>query len=253
MKELNQNLKNIRNFFSLIYYEKSATREEIYNFLQECLKFVFAENQLNIDDYKIIFHFVKLKGTGRNASMKPEDNNDDTFHVKINKKILTYNEINFNLETANEKLGDLLEFILSALHEYSHIIQYINNLDDMLTFDYKSLTLEETTDSLKTSKDKNVKKISNELKKYLDTQEFISKAEKDATTQAHKYYRKILDLLIIHEQNEDLAEFYASIYSFINSLRQDDFKEYRKQNARKNLIKAKLQSYGIDESIYTLD
>ncbi|MBQ8615538.1 MAG: hypothetical protein IJ415_03120 [Clostridia bacterium] len=253
MKELNQNLKNIRNFFSLIYYQKSATREEIYNFLQECLKFVFEENNLDINDYKIIFHFVKFKEKTRNASVVPEDNNDYTFHVKIKKQALTYNEINFDLETANEKMGDLLEIVLSAFHEYAHIIQYINNLDDMLKFDYKWLTVEETIDSFEGSKNKNVKRISKELTNYLDAQEFISKVEKDATTQAHRYYRKMLDLLIIHEQDEELANFFASIYVFVNSLRKDDFKEYRKQNSREKQIVSTLKAYGIDESVYALD
>ena len=253
MRELNQNLKNIRNFFGLIYYQKSATREEIYNFFYELLKFVFAENNLDINDYKIIFHFVKFEAKTRNASMKPEDNNDFTFHVKIKKEALTYNEINFDLETANEKMGDLLEVALSALHEYAHIMQYIKNLDNMLKFDYKLLTVEETIDSFEVSKDKNVKKIQKELKNYLDTQEFISKVEKDATTQAHRYYRKMLDLLIIHEQDEELANFFASIYVFVNSLRKDDFKEYRKQNSRKKQIVSTLTAYGIDESVFSLN
>jgi len=43
MKELNQNLKNIRKFFNQIYYEENATKEEVYAFVQECLKFVFQK------------------------------------------------------------------------------------------------------------------------------------------------------------------------------------------------------------------
>ena len=56
---LDKNLTNIKNFFHLMCYEQNATREEVYNFLQELIKYVFKKNNIKLDDFTINIHFVK--------------------------------------------------------------------------------------------------------------------------------------------------------------------------------------------------
>jgi len=114
MKELNSNLKNIRKFFSQIYYENNATREEIYNFLQECLKFVFDRNNLNLKDYNITFHILKqLPLKSCDATMIANDKDENKFDVFLKADSLKIKDI--------KDVNAFLYYIYVCLHEYGHI------------------------------------------------------------------------------------------------------------------------------------
>ena len=58
-RNIDKNLTNIQNFFHLMCFEQNATREEVFNFLQELIKYVFKINNIKLDDYTINIHFVK--------------------------------------------------------------------------------------------------------------------------------------------------------------------------------------------------
>ena len=242
MKELSPNLKNIRNFFELIYYNNNASREEVYNFLCECLKFVFQKNNLNLKDFEINLHILKkLPKKSSDASMVANDKDEKKFDVYLSSSAL-------KIKNDHDVMA-FLYYIYVFLHEFGHIIQYIKHPDDMGIFDDEYIAYEETYNDLILVKHKNkeFRRMSNGFAKFFDSIDSISPVEKNANKQAYTYYRDILDQLIMHEKDENLAEFYASAYTNLQYIRKDDHIFYRKYNKIQKDALATLKEYGFDE------
>lgn len=223
MKELNTNLKNIRNYFSLIYYQNNATKEETYNFLRECLKFTFDQNNLNVNDYDVTFHIPKHVPLQKsNAAMVANEKDPKKFDVFLNAESLKFKSI--------DDMDCLLYYIFVCYHEFGHIIQYVTKPDHMAIFDEDVILMQEAIEDFKCAshKTKFDRKIQRELEKYTDAQEIISYVEKDASKQAFTYYKAMLDQLIVHEQDDELADFFASVYANLQYIKKDEYVFYRK-------------------------
>ena len=90
-------ISKIQDFFDLILTERNASREEIDNFLHECLNFVFAINKIDISKYDINFHTLKqaqLKDFGAKMSQHQKYNNK--FDVYFNDNSLVLKILNQN-------------------------------------------------------------------------------------------------------------------------------------------------------------
>lgn len=246
--KLDTNVQNIRDFFYNLYYNDEMSSTETLNFFNECTNFVLKQNELDPKDYNIQIHFVK-KWTKplTSAYMTAEENNNTNFHINMKSSEIKYKGRCYLDDKATEKLGDFIETIFSFLHELGHVVQYITMEDDILEYDHSILCLEKTIESFSRSKNKEERLITSYLKKHLNSMEFISFYEKNANTQAFRYLKRMLDLIIINEQDEEFADFLSSIYGFINSFRQDLYIEYRKQRQFNNFAVAKLISSGIEE------
>jgi len=163
--KLNKNLTNIRNFFELIYKEGNATKEEVYNFLRECLTYVFDQNCLNPEDYEVNFHFLST-GRDRSADKKlskaqKEDNSlldgfsayvqaseydDRKFDVYFPKDMASFKisspfkcgknrDYDDALYEYIERFANYFNFVFTTLHEFAHIVQYITTPDIMAEAD----------------------------------------------------------------------------------------------------------------------
>ena len=78
-------ISNIRNFFDLIIFDHDASRTEYHNFLQDCLKFVFDYHNLNINDFNINLHSIKMpKDNYYLAYMQQHATKLNTFDVYLN-------------------------------------------------------------------------------------------------------------------------------------------------------------------------
>lgn len=84
--QLNKNLINIRKFFETIYYDETATKEEVYNFLHECTHFVFEQYGIDKNKYEINIRFVSPSVLGEDeARMCRDEKYENKFEVLLNK------------------------------------------------------------------------------------------------------------------------------------------------------------------------
>lgn len=122
---LNENLQKIKEFLELTFYEKNATQEEVFNFLQESLKYIFKQNKLNFNDYKVNIHFVSDKVLDdAEAKMFPDEKYANKFDVLFNKKSKSYKCKD------PDDTSKFFSFVYYAFHEFSHIIQFIKSSEE---------------------------------------------------------------------------------------------------------------------------
>lgn len=244
MEELNQNLKNIRKFFYQLFNEENATREEVYNFLQECLKFVFEKNNLNINDFNVNLHIVKqLPISSCDATMIANDKDETKFDVFLKSNSL---KIKNYLDVQH-----FLYYIYVFLHECGHIIQYVCHSKDMAIYDNEYLIYQDTLVDMEETehKSKDLRRATREMSKFFDALDAASPVEKNANKQAYLNYKLMLDELIVREQDDEFADFLASAYSGLQCTKKDDYAFYRKYNKRKKDAINALKDYGFDDSI----
>lgn len=255
MITLNKNMQNIRRFFYDLYYNDEMSSTETINFFNECIEFVLKQNNLNPNNYNIQIHTIQTwKKDQTQAFMRAEDKNNTNYHIFLKSNAVKYKGRNYtDPEKQNEQLGNFIETLISFLHEMGHIVQYITDEFNILEYDHSIVSIECTIDQFNDCKNKTERLINSYLKKHLNSMEFISNYEKNANAQAFRYFKRMLDLIIIKEKDVEFVDFLSSIYGYINSLRQDLFTEYRQQHQFNKFAVAKLISFGIGKELLIQD
>ena len=216
-----QNLNNIRNFLHLIYWEENASHEEVFNFVQELITYVFNQYGIDRNKYDIEIHFVSKNILGDcSARMFREEKYENKFHIIFNKKHKSFklNEKNYDSKyftnknikgesyntPADNDIADFYIFIIDALHEIGHIVQYIRNTKYMLNADKNQQNLNESFNLLNSlmENSKEKKAILRNLETHIDALEYMSPIEKDADKKAYIYFVSILQNLIKTEKDE---------------------------------------------------
>ena len=244
MKELNQNLKNIRKFFNQLYYEENATREEVYNFLRECLTFVFNKNNLNLNDFKVNLHIVKeLPIKHCDATMIADDKDETKFDIYLKSKSLQIKNY--------EDCVAFLYYIYVFIHECGHVIQYICHSKDMVIYDNEYLIYQDTLIDMQSTphKTRDFRRATKGFASFFDSVDAISHVEKNANKQAYLNYKAILDELIMHEKDDELADYFASAYSNLQNIKKDDYIFYRKYHKIKKDALNTLKDYDFEETV----
>lgn len=245
--KLNKNLTNIRNFFELIFTQGNATKEEVYNFLQECLHYVFDQNCLKVEDYDVSLHFLPAN-CGKKPNQKlskaqlKENILMDGFHAYVeaceydDKKFDVYfpkNMSSFKItspfqcgknrdykDAQNEyieRFEEYFYFIFTVLHEYSHIIQYVTAPDIVAEADETAINHAKMEYAVRNfmpnSKDKRL--LLRLMEKYFVASSYTCSCEMDADEQATQYYTDILCEIYNAEKNKELALFLLVNYQFV--------------------------------------
>ena len=181
-------ISNIQNFFDLILSERNASREEVYNFLQDCLKFVFAANKIDITKYEIQFHTIKLdKNDVFGAYMKQDMKKSNKFDIYFNQDDLVIKSLTI------ESIEHLLTLMFMALHEFGHIIQFIKHQDTMDCYDKEhQVVYKNMCDFVKYQDRKSQSLITKQYLKHEEAKLLISVIERDASFQAYQYSKIIL-------------------------------------------------------------
>ncbi|MBO5955113.1 MAG: hypothetical protein J6Q13_04040 [Clostridia bacterium] len=245
------NLTNIRNFLQLIYWEENASQEEVYNFLQECVTYVFNQYGIDRNKFDIGIHFVDKSVLGDStARMIRDEKYENKFYILLNKTHKSFKVTNKNFNSkyymnmikkeesfttpGDEDVSNFYFFIIGTMHEIGHIIQYIRNKNAMYLSDKSMEDFEESMQLIKylMPNSKQKRAILKNLEIHADALEFMSPIEKDADKKAYIYFVSILQDLINIEENEEMLEHYYNLYDFIQSIRKDYFISYRKHNIR---------------------
>lgn len=250
-KTYDKNLNAIKGFFYLIYKEGNASRQEVYNFLRECLRFVFVENNLNLDDFDIQFHFINEEDkfiktnkqikkeikdnsyflNGFNAIMQADDKNPKKFDVYFPSKFASFKisepfkyKQNEDKDIAFEcfilQFEDYFGFIFTAFHEFGHIIQYITESKQMNEYDKKHSELDGDLKLIKkfmpNSKEKRL--IIKTIEQHIDASNYVAPYEEDADSQATYYYSTLLITLLEQSENE-FFDFLAYNLDFVENVK----------------------------------
>ena len=265
----NLDISQIYEFFKLVYYNQEASREEVRNFLNDCLQFVFAANDLDIADYNIIIHDAKpispkkqltrlnvYESNIKETEIPPyevcfmwqDEKKSNTFHVCFNRNETVFKNVN---EYSYE---DLILFIYFAMHEFGHIIQYIKFPDIMEYYNYNREVAHTNVPTYANILDKKTKRIVlREFKKYIDAQAAGCKVERDANGQAYAYLSTILKELINQEEDYEFKYFLHTALLFLNKVKKEDYSSYRIANKLSKDAISKLSSLGVDEEMYLID
>ena len=234
-------ISNIQNFFDLILCERNASREEVYNFLQDCLKFVFAINKIDISKYEIQFHTIKIS-------------DDDVFGAKMSQDMKKPNKFDvfFSQDDivlkclTKESIEQLFTLMFMALHEFGHIIQFIKYQDVMDAYDKEhEIVFKNMCDFVKYQDRKSQNLITRQYLKHEEAKLLISSIERDASYQAYQYSKIIFNTLLTYEDDKIMQAFLQSGIKFSNKMRQDLYKKYRIADKENNEALRILNSFGI--------
>lgn len=232
-------LTNVRNFFNLVIHEGNASREEVFNFLQECLNFVFIANELDITEYDITIHAVKRMLSQNQGAYMYKGVKPNEFHVHFLKETMVLKTLD------NESLTELLRLIIMAFHEYGHIIQYIKSEDFMNEFDNNYIGVYKFLNNylpLCERKEQNL--ITKQFLKHQEAKALISVVEKDANSQSYEYFKSMINALKSTETDEALIHLYDIILKFINQTKKFRHMEYRIGNKENREALNILQQHG---------
>lgn len=259
MKTKTNNLDNIRNFLELIYKEKNATKEEVLNFLNECLNYVFDYHKIDINNYSITFHPTKTKYLDdAEAKVEQDEKYLNVFDIYFDDIYLTFKgtkKIKSKSKKSKERyfqdereyMADFLNFVYTMFHEFHHIIQYIKKPKAMKKWEITKISIEKLAASINSfdynKEDK--QKILLALNAHEDALDYVSRNEREANKKAHEYLTQILDYLIFVERDPEFENFLFSFFTYANAIRKDEFYFYRmfnKINAQKLAV---LEQYKI--------
>lgn len=188
-KDFDENLIEIKNFFKLLCFDQNATKEEVNHFLWNCLKYVFNQEGLNINNYKIYFHFVKEEDKFKKTKKQQKkevlneklfsnltkavlmkDDDDKTLfdiyfpaqfasvkvsleenHKKRTKTVHSEDEDKNHLKTIQriQNVDEFLDFIFTVFHEYAHMIQYIKQEKIMNEYDENDAEMKDAQEAIK--------------------------------------------------------------------------------------------------------
>lgn len=234
-------ISKIQDFFDLILTERNASREEVHHFLWECLKFVFEFNNIDINQYEIQFHSLKssqLKDFG--AKMSQHQKYLNHFDVFLNHDKLFLKDLN------QESISNLLSLMFMAMHEFGHIIQFIQHQDIMDDYDREHKIVYNNMCNFVILHDrKSQNLITKQYLKHEKAKLLISTLERDADHQAYIYSKIIFKSLLDQEDDKVMQAFLKSAITFFNKIRKDNYYEYRiadKQNKEALRI---LGSFGV--------
>ena len=258
-------------FFELLYKEKNASQEEVYNFSIECLKYVFKLQNIDLKKYNINIHFKKLNNEEDGRSYCEQSAKDkNTFDVVMNKEDLTFhlsplsnavyydeaksrninkNEFHNPRLEYHKSLTNFCYFLNTLLHEYAHIVQYVKcpNLIGKSDMD-RYLTGESIKKHLATIEDKNEKKLL--IKQFIthyNNKDFIRLIEKDANRQAFAYTKVLLKHLINEAKDNDFKWFLYNLLKTSKQIRQEDFVDYRIFNKHNKFTLQILNEHNVPE------
>lgn len=236
-------ISNIQNFFDLILCERNASSEELYNFLQDCLKFVFAVNKIDINQYEIQFHTIKIADDDIfGAKMSQDMKKNNKFDVFFSQDDLVLK----NLTT--ESIEHILTLMFMALHEFGHIIQFIKFQNIMDDYDKEhQIVYKNIGDIVKYQDRKSQNLITRQYLKHEEAKLLISVIERDASYQAYQYSKIIFNTLLEYEDDPIMQAFLKTGIKFNNKMRQDLYKKYRKADKENKEALRILNDYGIKE------
>lgn len=268
---LTSNLKNIRNFLSLLRTE-NPTKEEVINFLLECKTFVFNQYGLNENDYDISLQFVNPKELDFDeAKMCADENDPNKFIITLNKqKLLGKSNLvsiektkdnkkseqkSQNLETQhNNRIKSILTLTQSFLHELGHVMFYITSPKTMEREDEIKNNLYDTFEQVYflMPHNKKTRLIIKALGKHINALAYMSMPEKDANRKYYIYITDILFTLINLEENEEMLNFLYMLYANFNRARKLNHMLYRKFNKENREAIDKLHDLEIEKELENL-
>lgn len=234
-------ISKIKDFFDLILFEHNASREEVDNFLHECLKFVFEYHNLNINDYKIQFHSVKIpEDAYYEAVMQQHPTHSNWFDVYLN-----YNDMVFKNFTSYS-LSKLITLMFASMHEFGHVIQYSKHLRHMEKAEIReydvNINFNKKLKNLDLKKQNLIIALYN---KHYMAQDTISKIERNADYQAYKYCQLIFESLSEQAETSSRQHFYLLCINQIKKIRQSRYDLYRISDKENKQALKILKKYGI--------
>ena len=216
-------ISNIVKFFDLIIFDHNASRTEYHNFLQDCLKFVFEYHNLNVNDYNVELHSIKMEKNGYLAYMQQRATQQNGFDVYLNHDHLVFKEY------TKESLGTLFSLMFTAMHEFGHIIQYIEHNRHMIKAEIREydvgVNINKKLSTITDRKKQNL--IIAQCNRHLYAMDTISNIERNADYQAYKYCQILFNTMYEQEENEAIKTFYAYGIRCFNKLRQKRYELYR--------------------------
>ena len=216
-------ISNVRNFFDLIIFDHNASRTEYHNFLHDCLKFVFDYHNLDIKDFEVVIHSVKMENNGYFAYMQQHATKFNTFDVYLNHDHMVFKEYN------KQSLQTLFSLMFTAMHEFGHIVQYAEHYNHMIKAQIREYDVV-TNINKKLSKINDRKKqnlVVAQFDRHYQAYEAISNIERNADYQAYKYCQILFRTMYEQEENEAIKNFYLMAIHYINKLRQKRYELYR--------------------------
>lgn len=235
-------LTNVRNFFNLVIHEGNASREEVFNFLQECLNFVFVANDLDVTEYDITIHAVKRMLSQNQGAYMYKGVKPNEFHVHFLKDSMVLKEFN------NDSISELLKLIIMAFHEFGHIIQYIKSEEFMNNFDNTYFEVHEfLNEYLPLCEKKEQNLILKQFLKHREAKGYISIVEKDANSQSYEYFKSMINAIKTDETDEALLHLYDIILKFINQTKKYRHLDYRVGNKDNREALNILQQHGFSK------
>ncbi len=291
--KMNNNLTNIRNFFHLICYEQNATREEVHNFLQELLKYVFKKNNININDYTITLHCVKEEDKFEKTkkqesklsqesrmfshntkalmmhdkidptlfdiyyphefiSLKPTTDQQKKPKSKKKNETEEIDELYVKTRSRVKNLENFLEFIYNMFHEMAHMMQYIQEPEQMKMYDDEIEEMDRNRELIEIclTQNKEKRRLLKTIDKYVEAQGFIAPYETDANEKADEYFYSLLQTLIRHEQDEELLDFFCLTTKFLKDLSLANLEHEDVQAKFSEEAKEKLEELNLSEHLF---
>jgi len=234
-------ISKIKDFFDLILFEHNASREEIDNFLHDCLKFVFEYNNLNINDYLIQFHSIKnTEDNSYYAYMQKSETCPNYYDVYFIHDNLVFKEFSKN------NLSNLFYLMFVAMHEFGHIIQYSKHLKHMIKAEIREYDVDiNFNKKLKNLDAKKQNLVVSQYNRHYAAQDKISKIERNADYQAYKYCQLIFNALLEQEETASRQNFYLLGITTFNKIRKNRYCIYRSTDKENNQALKILKKYGI--------
>lgn len=236
-KELLYHLHNLHSTCSF-------DQVELNNFMHVFLKFVFRENGLNADDYNIDIRFSNDVFDDAYAYATSYKQNGETMYLVVFRKTPNYiNKLYFDLkqrkksftrhgkerakkETSNVtdiRFDATLRAIVTAGHEFHHLIQYIKESDSLeadseYQFNICLMAEDDYTTALSKRESRAFK---NSIYSYLDCFGGLSDIELDADRNSIKYCKKMVETLRPYAKEEDFIKFLNYIDSLFTEFKKD--------------------------------
>ena len=223
MKTLSPTQQKIRDFFKSILTYNNATKEETFNFLLNCIKYVFEENRLDIRDFDITIHKdLKEFDIDCDGKMCADDNDPNKFDF--------YFKHNFFKIHDQSDVDSFLYPIYVFFHEVGHMMQYILTPDEIEVFDEEKLATEKALIEMDyenhITKEKRILKKA--LAKFNNAQYYICYPEKDANRQSYQYIQSLILTLLAYENDDELNKYFSLLLQDLQHIRKEEFIYYRK-------------------------
>ena len=227
MKTEQKLLKEFYNYFYTIYSHGEIATTETRNIVDTLTDYHFSKNELNTDDYDIIFHLDNSLGKNLiSASMTPDMKYFNKYNVSLDPKRMhitrriSFNPEDFTVEN-KDQLISIMFFLTTTCHELQHIVQF-ENMPELACHSYSTLcSIQYTIKEYQNSKDK---KYLKRLNRYNDIFQIYSDMEKDADKASYATMFEILEKLIgiaKTSRNQDFADFLGVCHDCVQFIYDD--------------------------------